>query len=1134
MNKKLFLMSISLLLLIGFNLDAETITINATRYKLRIYENVQDPPLKVESSDTTTELPSGMYVRWSTYDAEILCDFNVSALPGNAVINSVDFEYKVTNIQGSAYYTIIKAFKNTRDWIGIPQYNDLGNTPWPQEDLLVTESNIFTGWRTFPQNNNFKSLVQEWISNPSSNKGIILANEAYYWGYWIDVSCVRLIVNYTSETVEPETADFKVVPLLSNFAAYATNGIQMYFQTLIQGLAGTNESGDFELEVYSSVMGDVYCGGNAYVLSSSTLKGDLTARGTITKDTYSDITGITHEETPTLNFPLIPKAINVEFKRGITLSDDETMRIPPDNYYLISAYNRSTVILEPGTYNLRELNFFGDDAKMVLDMGPNDEIKINVLDDMNFGLRFTMQFTGTVNPLAVKILTKQSSPLILSHNSTFYGIIRAPNTKVDLKQQAVLYGALYAKEINMEYHSRITKPPVLTDLHHSEWAYAPPFDPNVTKYTAVVPQATDSLTVNPAPEKETFVVSVNGSSPDNIVLIDDNPEIITIEVNDHTLELTTIYTLSVIKDPEDKYAIYVNDNATGEPIDGKSWNTAWRRVEKGIEEAAKSGKEVWVAEGYYRNIPDEVVPFELFPGLELIGSFKGVEETREPKGSVYYTILSGDQNDDDGSISSWPPSSEDANNYLDDNAFHVVMLTNCGKGAISTKIEGFTIQGGCAQHFENKGGSDDSSRNEPEHSSAIETGVYYADYYEPLNDINTGAGFYNSHGSPSILKCVIKRNYSNVNGSGMFSRAGPALIENSLFEENYSYQGYGGGAYIKANPGGKIYGSVFDNNEVGDRELYAGGLFTTSSNLSIINSVFTRNIGPAAGASIYNRNGNLSIVNCTFTRNHGITGVGGIENDLNASAEIINTILWNNDGGELEGDSFSVTYSCVEGGYDGEHNIDENPKFKNENVPEGEDRNYGTMDDGLSLTGSSPCIMKGSEDNYPEKDILSFLRGIKSPKCDQGAYTYIPTSDFLGIIRNGEFIKVEQFPIMKDVISEKEINLSIINGYSRIVKGNLPKNKYTEKKDVITAYIQVIDSYRQPVGIEVKIKAYRVGNSQIFQSFFFENGKPKGKHILFVSEDTSDDLIGEHTYAYLVKGAVGGKVRIKVKYDQFK
>jgi hypothetical protein len=227
----------------------------------------------------------------------------------------------------------------------------------------------------------------------------------------------------------------------------------------------------------------------------------------------------------------------------------------------------------------------------------------------------------------------------------------------------------------MKSHSRITKPPVLTELHHSEWAYAPPFDPNVTRYTAVVPQATDSLTVTPAPEKETFVVSVNGSSPDNIVLIDDNPEIITIEVNDHTLELTTIYTLSVIKDPEDKYAIHVNDDATGSPIDGKSWHTAYRRLQFGIWDATHSGKEVWISEGLYDRADygeDESrtgTPFIIQPGVELIGGFKGTEVKRIPEGSVYETIISADCAKDDKYITTWPPSQSDIEKYLSDNAF---------------------------------------------------------------------------------------------------------------------------------------------------------------------------------------------------------------------------------------------------------------------------------------------------------------------------------------------------------------------------------------------------------------------------------------------------------------------------------
>lgn len=323
---------------------------------------------------------------------------------------------------------------------------------------------------------------------------------------------------------------------------------------------------------------------------------------------------------------------------GISIGSDAIYRIPPGDYYLIETGVRSTVILEPGTYYLRRFTF-GDDCKLKFDIGVEDEVKIYVLDEMSFGVRFQTEFTGTPNPLAVKIYTQQTSGLILPHSSVFYGIFRAPNANVTLWQQTTLYGSLYAKNIIVQHFSKICKPPVLTDITHSEWAYSPPFDPDITRYTAIVPQATDSLLVTPTAENPAYQLQVNGSSPENHVLINSNSKEILIEVSGGDCGLRTVYTLSAQKDPGDNYAVRVKDDAEGTPIDGKTWNTAFRRLEYALAEAKKCGKEIWIAEGEYRTDTDgKAFPLILYPGHEIIGGFKGTESERKPEGSIYNTI----------------------------------------------------------------------------------------------------------------------------------------------------------------------------------------------------------------------------------------------------------------------------------------------------------------------------------------------------------------------------------------------------------------------------------------------------------------------------------------------------------------
>ncbi len=173
--------------------NADEATIYATRYKLRIYNVDQDAGQKLDPSSTTPQ-PCGMYLRPSTYDSEILCDFDISVVPGDADIISVDFGYHVSYITAGTHY--VKIYKNTRSWSGTPQYNDLGTTAWPGSDLLASETCDGTGWRNFNSSANFKSLIEGWLNTSSSNKGIIITNNPNAEPYEISVIRVRLIITY--------------------------------------------------------------------------------------------------------------------------------------------------------------------------------------------------------------------------------------------------------------------------------------------------------------------------------------------------------------------------------------------------------------------------------------------------------------------------------------------------------------------------------------------------------------------------------------------------------------------------------------------------------------------------------------------------------------------------------------------------------------------------------------------------------------------------------------------------------------------------------------------------------------------------------------------------------------------------
>ena len=118
-----------------------------------------------------------------------------------------------------------------------------------------------------------------------------------------------------------------------------------------------------------------------------------------------------------------------------------------------------------------------------------------------------------------------------------------------------------------------------------------------------------------------------------------------------------------------------------------------------------------------------------------------------------------------------------------------------------------------------------------------------------------------------------------------------------------------------------------------------------------------------------------TLVNCTFSAN---AASAAMYSDGSSTATVTNCILWDGDEAEIDG-SATVTYSCVQGGYNGNGNIGDDP---------GDDPLFVNAASGnLRLSPYSPCINAGTPVEDPENDI----RGVPRPQevyTDMGAYEY--------------------------------------------------------------------------------------------------------------------------------------------------
>jgi hypothetical protein len=207
-------------------------------------------------------------------------------------------------------------------------------------------------------------------------------------------------------------------------------------------------------------------------------------------------------------------------------------------------------------------------------------------------------------------------------------------------------------------------------------------------------------------------------------------------------------------------------------------------------------------------------------------------------------------------------------------------------------------------------------------------------------------------------------------------------------------------------------GCIFTGNTVSGGGN-GGGIKFDDGVSTVTNCIFDGNHAEAGGG--VSNTGLLKIIDCTFTGNTGHLG-GGLSTE-NAPLIMTNCILWDdhatyygpeifNDTGneaitrlnhcDIQGSGGSAYwYSCL--GTDGGGNIDGNPQFVNAANPAGPDCLWRTSNDGLALSGNSPCINAGTAYGAPLTDILGNPR-VGAP--DIGAYEYqlIPKAGAAGWI----------------------------------------------------------------------------------------------------------------------------------------
>jgi hypothetical protein len=150
---------------------------------------------------------------------------------------------------------------------------------------------------------------------------------------------------------------------------------------------------------------------------------------------------------------------------------------------------------------------------------------------------------------------------------------------------------------------------------------------------------------------------------------------------------------------------------------------------------------------------------------------------------------------------------------------------------------------------------------------------------------------------------------------------------------------------------------------------YGAGVYAYTGSLQLLNTIISNNSPSGSsgqyGGGIYNSVATVDLTNCTVVSNvaYGIYNGGGV-------TQVTNCIVYSNSGGQIAGTA-SVNHSDVQGGHDGEGNIDEDPLFQNIFTYQ-------------LRCAYSPCVDAGNE--YPWYDDSCLPPSCGEARNDMGAY----------------------------------------------------------------------------------------------------------------------------------------------------
>ena len=223
----------------------------------------------------------------------------------------------------------------------------------------------------------------------------------------------------------------------------------------------------------------------------------------------------------------------------------------------------------------------------------------------------------------------------------------------------------------------------------------------------------------------------------------------------------------------------------------------------------------------------------------------------------------------------------------------------------------------------------------------------------------------------AVFENLIVTDNTSVAGSGIsiWRVSGPTL-SNVLIQDNTS-EHYGGGLMIFSATA-SVTDVIVTGNNCYRNDSYGGGMIINNSEATLENVTVTDNTA-SSGGGIFILDTDATLINLTVSGNTATAFGGGLLVGSNTNPTITNSIIWGNNPNQIQGfGTPTITYSDIQGGWNGIGNIDSDPLFT--------DAENGDF----TLADNSPCIDAGISDL--DSDGVEDINDYNGLSPDMGAF----------------------------------------------------------------------------------------------------------------------------------------------------